>query len=75
MRGSLARAIFSTRSSKATLAVLSSVAMGSAGAYSSRLPATLVALSTLMRRVWPAAAMVRTVRAASSSEASDRSSE
>ena len=74
-RGSLARAIFSTRSSSATFCALSSVAIGSVGAYSMRLPATRGLPATLMRLFCPAAAIVRTVRAASSNAASESSSE
>ena len=75
MRGSLARASFSTFSSSATFCVLSSVAIGSIGAYSTRLPATSCARGTLTLRLWPAAAIVRTVCAASISAASEMSSE
>ncbi len=74
MRGSLARAMFSTRPSSSTLAVLSSVAIGSSPPYSERLPATLRA-GTFTRRFWDAVAIERTVRAASINEASEMSSE
>lgn len=73
-RGSLARASFSTFSSKATLAVLSRLAMGSAPGYSVREPAILRS-AALTRADLPAAAMLRTVRAASSRDASEMSSE
>jgi hypothetical protein len=59
---------------QATFCVLSSVAIGSIGAYSTRLPAILRRPGQLHAPVWPAAAMVRTVRAASIRLASDRSS-
>jgi hypothetical protein len=74
MRGSLALASFSTFSSSWTLAVLSSVAMGSSPWYSERLPAMRRA-GVLTRALLPPAEMLRTVRAASSSEASEMSSE
>jgi hypothetical protein len=73
-RGSLARASFSTRPSSSTLAVLSSDAIGSWPPYSERLPATLRA-GVFTRRFCPDAAIERTVRAASISEASEISSE
>src|SRR5258708_2752127 len=69
-RGSLARASFSTLPSSSTLAVLSSVAMGSRPGYSERLCAILGALART-RLLWAAPEMERTVRAASSSEASE----
>lgn len=51
MRGSFARAMRSTRSSSATFCVLSSDAIGSIGAYSTRLPAGLLVVLTLTRRL------------------------
>ena len=76
MRGSRERANRSTRSSNATFCVLSSVAMGSIAEYSAWLAATCDARSpTLTRLLCPAAAMLRTVRAASSSAAREMSSE
>ena len=74
-RGSRARAIFSMRSSSATFWVLSSVAIGSPVPYSSRLVEIFVLLCSFTRRLWPADAMARTVRAASISEAAEMSSE
>ncbi|MOA55639.1 hypothetical protein D3C78_1794660 [compost metagenome] len=73
-RGSLARPSFSTRPSSSTLAVLSSVAMGSMPGYSERL-AAILGRTTLARWLLAALEMLRTVRAASSSEASEMSSE
>jgi hypothetical protein len=74
MRGSLARARRSTFSSSATFCVLSSVPIGSVGAYSTWLLATCGTPPTLTRRLCPAAAIERTVRAASCSAASEMSS-
>ena len=75
MRGSFARASFSTFSSSATFCVLSSVAIGSIGAYRTRLPAIVGATLRLTLRLCPAAAIVRTVSAASIRAASEMSSE
>jgi len=74
MRGSRARAIFSIFSSSATFCALSSVPIGSVGAYSARLLAMRGARASFTRLLWPAAAMLRTVRAASSRLASEMSS-
>ena len=73
-RGSLARAMVSTLPSKATFWVLSREAMGSKSWYSERLPATLRA-GTFTRAALLAAAIVRTVCAASVREAREISSE
>ena len=73
-RGSLARARVSTLPSKATLVALSSVEMGSVGPYSARLRAILE-VPTLLLALERASPMERTVRAASSKEASEMSSE
>jgi len=73
-RGSRERASVSTLPSSATLVVLSSVEIGSTPGYRERVPAIL----REGRRVFaPVAAleMARTVRAASSSEALEMSSE
>ena len=75
MRGSRARAIFSMRSSSATFCVESSVAIGSAVPYSRRLPEIFCLVCSFTRLLWPAAAIARTVRAASISEAAEMSSE
>ena len=74
MRGSLARAICSTRPNNSTFSVLLSDEMGSKPAYKERLDATLRA-GTLTRPPLAAAPMVRTVRAASIKEALEMSSE
>ena len=73
-RGSLARARRSTFSSSATFCVLSSVPIGSVGAYSTWAGATCGTPPTFTRRLCPAAAIERTVRAASRSAASEMSS-
>ena len=73
-RGSLARASCSTFSSNCTLAVLSRVAMGSMPGYRLRLVAIFLG-ATRARPVWVAAEIDLTVRAASSSDASEMSSE
>ena len=73
-RGSLARAIFSTRSSSLTFAVASSESIGSFGRYSERPPVGMVLPATLILPL-PARAMVRVAAAASSSALSEISSE
>ena len=73
-RGSLARAKVSTFPSNATLVALSSVEIGSVPEYRLRLEATL-GLATCTRPFCDALPMVRTVRAASNSAASEMSSE
>jgi hypothetical protein len=73
-RGSLARARCSTCSSKATLAVLSRLAMGSVPGYRVR-DAAIFRVARFTRADCPALAMLRTVCAASSSDASEMSSE
>ena len=70
-----ARKVDADRAAGNALGKLAGVPIGSVDAYSTRLPATCERRGTLTRRPWPAAAMVRTVRAASSSEASEMSSE
>ena len=73
-RGSLGTRQLLDRPSSSTLAVLSSVAIGSSPPYSERLVATLRA-GVFTRRFCAAVEIERTVRAASISEASEISSE